>query len=400
MLKGKKIVIGITGSIAAYKIPLLVRLFKKSGAEVQVIMTPDAHDFVTPLTLSVLSENPIYTEPFNRKDGSWNSHVEFGTNADLMIIAPATANTIAKMSSGQADNLLLTTYLAAKCQIFIAPAMDLDMYYHPTTKHNIETLKSFNNIIIEPREGELASGLCGAGRMEEPDIIVEKIENWFKKKEQLKGKKVLISAGPTREPLDPVRYLSNYSTGTMGYELAKSFAEHGAEVLLVSGPVDISLKHNNVNIIPATTADEMYDLCNAFAPDCDIIVMTAAVADFKPLDVSQTKIKKTENDLINITLTKNKDILKTLGEKKKTNQLLIGFALETNNALDNAKKKLQNKNADFIVLNALTDNGAGFGYKTNKVTVIDKNEQITDFPVLAKSILADKLTGFFISHID
>jgi phosphopantothenoylcysteine decarboxylase / phosphopantothenate---cysteine ligase len=391
MLKGKKIVIGITGSIAAYKIPLLIRLLKKKEADVQVILTPDALHFVTPLTLSVLSGNPVRTKPFDEDDGTWYSHVDMGVHADLMLIAPASANTMAKMASGIADNLLLTTWLAARCPVFFAPAMDLDMYQHAVTQKNIRDLVALGNHLIEPAEGELASGLCGAGRMEEPENILLHMEEWFKKKSDFAGKRVLISAGPTREAIDPVRYLTNHSSGKMGYALASAFAERGAEVHLVSGPVDIRMNHPAVQILPVITADEMFDACLALAPEADILIMAAAVADFKPLHPASQKLKKGEGESMDLPLVKNRDILASIGKTRTENQLLIGFALESENELVNARAKLENKNADVIVLNSLNDPGAGFGTDTNKVTLVSRSAEPVELPLMSKALVAEHI---------
>lgn len=397
MLKGKKILIGVTGSIAAYKIPFLVRLLKKQGAEVQVILTPDAHDFVTPLTLSVLSENPVHTAPFNPEDGSWNSHIELALSADVMLIAPASANTLAKMASGAADNLLLTTWLAARCQVFFAPAMDLDMFRHPATQRNIQSLIGMGHLLISPREGELASGLCGAGRMEEPEAIVGILSDWFKKKSDFSGKRVMISAGPTREPIDPVRFISNYSTGRMGYALALAFAMRGAEVTVVSGPVEVKAGHPAVQVLPVKTAREMFDACIALSPEADIMVMTAAVADFTPVSPASSKIKKGPMEIASLQLRKTEDILATLGSQKRPDQLLIGFALETDNELANAREKLENKKADIIVLNSLKDPGSGFGTSTNKVTILGKDGAATELPLMEKSAVADAILNFIMT---
>lgn len=397
MLKGKKIIIGITGSIAAYKIPLLVRLLKKGGAEVQIILTPEAHHFVTPLTLSVLSEKPVLTAPFDKTDGTWNSHVELGISADLMLIAPASANTIAKMCAGMADNLLLATWLAARCPVFFAPAMDLDMYNHQITRKNIETLVRLGNQLIAPKEGELASGLCGAGRMEEPEGILHAITSWFKKKSDFNGKRVLISAGPTREPIDPVRYISNHSSGKMGYALAEVFASRGAEVHLVSGPVNLRASHPDIMMLPVTTAAEMYDSCMALAAQADIMIMSAAVADYRPLEPSLQKIKKGNEDTMTIRMTKTDDILSQLGKIKKPQQVLVGFALETEQELNNARAKLNTKNADLIVLNSLNDPGAGFGTETNKVTLISRHEPDKDLPLMQKRQVAEHIADCVLS---
>lgn len=375
MLKGKKIVIGITGSIAAYKIPLLIRLLIKNGAEIQVIMTPAAKDFVTPLTLSTLSQRPVIIDPFVTGTGEWNNHVELGQWADLMLFAPVTANTLSKMARGSADNFLVTAYLSAKCPVFIAPAMDLDMYAHPTTQQNIRMLQSYGNTIIEPQTGELASGLTGPGRLEEPTVIFDFIIRHFGKSTLLKNKKVMISAGPTREKIDPVRYISNYSTGQMGFMLAEEAASRGALVTLISGPVNLTVHHDSITQISVESAAEMHRECLKAAQESDILIMAAAVADFTPAHAADQKIKK-ENKSLTLNLKPTTDILRDLGNLKKKNQMLVGFALETEQELAHAKKKLKEKNLDLIVLNSLRDPGAGFGYPTNKVTVIEKNGKI------------------------
>ncbi len=372
MLKGKKIVIGITGSIAAYKIPFLVRLLIRDGADVMVIMTPAAKDFVTPLTLSTLSRHPVVIEPFNRADGSWNSHVELGTWADLMLFAPVTANTLAKMANGVADNFLVTAYLSAKCPVFIAPAMDLDMYMHPSTQKNLEILRSYGNTIIEPQTGELASGLSGPGRLAEPENILSMIQDFFKKKEEFKGKKILVTAGPTYENIDPVRYIGNRSSGIMGFSVAQEAAERGGEVILVTGPVSLQSYHPGIKRIDVTSADEMRHECLKYASSANVIVMTAAVSDYRPAEPKRKKIKKTGEPLT-VVLEPVADILKEISLRKKKNQKLIGFALETGNGLESARKKLKDKNLDMIVLNSLEDEGAGFGTLTNRVTLILKD---------------------------
>lgn len=386
MLKGKNILVGITGSIAAFKAPLLVRLLKKEGANVKVVMTPGATDFVTPLTLSTLSQQPVLLEPYNKIDGSWHSHVEWGRWADLFIIAPVSANTLAKMANGIADNLLSTCYLAAKCPVMFAPAMDLDMFHHPTTAKNVRILQSYGNRLIEPQTGELASGLTGAGRMEEPEIILSIIKDFFNQKQDLKGKKVLITAGPTYEAIDPVRFIGNHSSGRMGYALAEEAAQRGADVTLVSGPVNICANHPSVKTIKVTSASEMLDECNKVFPDSDVIIMAAAVADYTPVEASKEKIKK--KDSLSLNLRKTEDILATMGKKKRTGQYLTGFALETENEKVNALDKLNNKKLDMIVLNSLNDKGAGFGKDTNKVTMLfpDKTEIVTD--TLPKTVIA------------
>lgn len=371
-MKGKKIIIGITASIAAYKIPFLVRLLKKEGAEVQLILTPFAKDFVTPLTLSTLSNRPVLTDFYVRDDGSWNSHVDLGLWADLILMAPLTANTMAKMAAGIADNLLLTTLLSARCPVLFAPAMDLDMYKHQTTQDNIKRLQSFGYQLIEPVEGELASGLKGVGRLEEPEKILEFIREAISPNSYFLGKKVLVSAGPTHEAIDPVRFIGNFSSGKMGIELAKAFAENGALVELVIGPVSIEVNHPSIHTHPVTTADEMYKQCVSLFPEMDLAVMSAAVADFTPAKPEKQKIKK-ETGFDTIKLKPTKDILAQLGRMKTKKQFLVGFALETIDEENNASKKLHSKNLDLIVLNSLQDKGAGFGFDTNKIAVLSRS---------------------------
>jgi phosphopantothenoylcysteine decarboxylase/phosphopantothenate--cysteine ligase len=387
MLKGKKILIGITGSIAAYKIPFLVRLLIKEGAEVKILLSRSARDFVTPLTLSTLSGNPVITGFFKEDTGEWSSHVEFGNWADLYLIAPVTANTLGKMANGLADNLLVATYLAAKCPVFFAPAMDLDMFRHPSTAKNIEILKSFGNKIIEPASGELASGLYGEGRMEEPEEIINILNRYFAQKQDFKGKKVLVSAGPTFESIDPVRFIGNHSSGKMGYAIAREFAARGASVELVSGPVNIKLEHGNVHITKVTSAEEMKKACLSYFNTADITVMAAAVADYTPANVAGEKIKKKDGAL-SIELKPTTDILAELGRRKNDNQILVGFALETENETENALSKLHKKNLDLIVLNSLKDEGAGFGFDTNRIKLIDKNENVTEFDLKSKKEVA------------
>ena len=389
MLTGKKILLGITGSIAAYKIPLLVRLLKKDGADVRVVMTPSARDFVTPLTLSTLSGNPVLSHGFDEKTGKWDSHVELGLWADLLVIAPASANTMAKMAYGIADNYLLTVCLSAKCPIMFAPAMDLDMYKHQATQQNIKTLIERGNIFVAPSSGELASGLCGEGRMEEPQKIYERIKAFFQTKRNFTGKKVLITAGPTYEAIDPVRFIGNHSSGLMGIEIARAFADQGADVTLVLGPSNISPNRSNINVLPVTSAKEMYDAVMTFFPKTDIAVLSAAVADFRPETAADQKIKKNpENDTLTLKLVKTDDILKSVGSKKTENQVVVGFALETENGLDNAKKKLHTKNIDLIVLNEMNESGVGFKTKTNKVSIITKDDKITEFDLKPKNEVA------------
>ena len=401
MLTGKKILLGITGSIAAYKIPLLVRLLKKDGADVRVVMTPSAKDFVTPLTLSTLSGNPVLTYGFDEKTGKWDSHVELGLWADLFVVAPASANTMAKMAHGIADNYLLTVCLSAKCPIMFAPAMDLDMYKHPATQQNIKTLIGRGCIFVAPSSGELASGLCGEGRMEEPQKIYEKIKAFFLTKQNFKGKKVLITAGPTYEAIDPVRFIGNHSSGLMGIEIARAFADQGADVTLVLGPSNISVNKNNVNVLPVTSAKEMYDAVMAMFPKTDIAVLSAAVADFRPEIVADQKIKKNpDNDTFTIKLVKTEDILKSVGNIRTDNQTIVGFALETENGLENAKKKLHTKNIDLIVLNEMNESGVGFKTKTNKVSIITKNDQVTEYDLKPKNEVALDILNAIYQYIN
>ena len=401
MLTGKKILLGITGSIAAYKIPLLVRLLKKDGADVRVVMTPSAKDFVTPLTLSTLSGNPVLSHGFDEQTGKWDSHVELGLWADLFVVAPASANTMAKMAYGMADNYLLTVCLSAKCPIMFAPAMDLDMYKHPATQQNIKTLIERGCIFVAPSSGELASGLCGEGRMEEPQKIYERIKAFFQTKQNFKGKKVLITAGPTYEAIDPVRFIGNHSSGLMGIEIARAFADQGAEVTLVLGPSSISVNKKNVNVLPVTSAKEMYEAVTALFPKTDIAVLSAAVADFRPEVVADQKIKKNpDNDTFTIKLVKTEDILKSVGGMKTENQTVVGFALETENGLENAKKKLHTKNIDLIVLNEMNESGVGFKTKTNKVSIITKNDQVTTYDLKPKNEVALDILNAIYQYIN
>ena len=394
ILNGKHIVLGVTGSIAAYKAAFLVRLLIKRGAEVQVVMTPAGKEFITPLTLSTLTRKPVVSEFFDRRDGSWNSHVDLGQWADAMLIAPCTASTIGKMASGVADNMLITTYYSMKAPVFIAPAMDLDMYRHPVTQHNLETLKSIGNIIIEPASGELASQLVGKGRMQEPEEIVAALEEYFTKQAQLSKKKVLITAGPTYEQIDPVRFIGNWSTGKMGFALAEECAQRGAEVTLIAGPVSLTTEHPNIKRIDVKSAHQMYEAAMQNFPDSDAAILCAAVADFTPAVTSDTKIKR-KGDMT-ITLKPTEDIAAALGAIKRPNQRMVGFALETDHEADNAQGKLERKNLDFIVLNSLNDKGAGFGYDTNKVTLIDRKGS-QELPLQSKKNVAkaiiDKLAG-------
>jgi len=399
MLSGKNILLGVSGGIAAYKTTFLVRLLIKAGAQVKVIMTQSASSFVSPLTLSTLSKNPVLMDFVNEEDGSlsWNNHVELGLWADVMLIAPATANTLSKMANGTCDNLLLATYLSAKCPVYFAPAMDLDMYQHPSTKNSLDKLESFGNTLIPAESGELASGLHGEGRMAEPENIVAFIQEDLKKGLHLSGKKVLITAGPTQEAIDPVRFLGNRSTGTMGFELAKKAANLGANVILVSGPTHLNIEHYNIQLIRVTSTQEMYEACHEHYPDTDIAICAAAVADYRPKIIASEKVKKQEGDM-KIELERTPDILMSLGEAKQ-NQFLVGFALETQNELENAKGKLKRKHLDGIVLNSLKDDGAGFGGSTNKITFIDKNSEIKTFDLKTKPEVASDIWKEIISRI-
>jgi len=391
VLSGKNILLGVTAGIAAYKTTYLVRLFIKAGAQVRVVMTPASKDFVTPLTLSTLSKNPVHSTFYDKEDENelWNNHVDLGLWADLMLIAPATANTLSKMASGTSDNLLLATYLSAKCPVYFAPAMDLDMYKHASTKENIKKLESFDNICIPAGNGELASGLMGEGRMAEPEDIITFIEADIVSKLSLREKKVLITAGPTYEAIDPVRFIGNHSSGKMGFELAKVAANLGAEVILVTGVSNEKINHSFIKRINVVSAQEMYDEVHKYFENVDIAILSAAVADYKPKNAAVNKIKK-KSDTMSIELVKTKDILASLGEIK-TKQFLVGFALETNNELENATGKLKRKNLDLIVLNSLQDKGAGFKKATNKVTIIDKSEKISEFALKSKTEVAQDI---------
>jgi phosphopantothenoylcysteine decarboxylase/phosphopantothenate--cysteine ligase len=398
ILSGKNILLGITAGIAAYKTANLVRLFIKAGANVKVVMTPASKDFITPLTLSTLSKNPVHSSFTNEDDDNavWNNHVELGLWADFFIIAPATANTLSKMANGVCDNLLMATYLSAKCPVFFAPAMDLDMYKHPSTLRSFQILKSFGNVMIPATSGELASGLVGEGRMAEPEDIVDFIEKHILNQLPLKGKKVLITAGPTYEAIDPVRFIGNHSSGKMGFEIAKAAANLGAEVILISGPTHESVTHSFIKTVNVVSALQMYDEVHKHFESADVAILSAAVADYKPKFVSDTKIKKKEASFT-IELEKTKDILASLGTIKK-HQFLVGFALETNNELDNAKGKLNAKNLDLIVLNSLNDAGAGFGGSTNKVTFITKSGDIIHHDLKSKSEVASDLIHHIIKQ--
>ncbi len=397
-LLGKHIVLGLTGSIAAYKAAYLLRGLVKEGAEVQVVMTPAAKEFITPVTMSALSGKPVASDFFSANDGTWYSHVDMGQWADLLLIAPATAATLGKMANGICDNLLITTYLSAKCKVMIAPAMDLDMFRHPANIRNIEILRSYGNIIIEPGEGELASGLHGKGRMEEPENIVEEVVRFFNQKKKLLNKHFLVTAGPTHEKIDPVRFIGNYSSGKMGYAIATELASAGAKVTLVSGPVQIKDTNAGITVIPVESAREMHEKCLAIFPETDGAVMCAAVADFTPESFSGSKIKREKDDLV-IRLRPTNDIAGDLGRIKTDNQLLIGFALETNDELSNAFAKLKRKNLDLIVLNSLNDSGAGFGVDTNKITLIDKDNNQTFFELKSKTEVAADIVTAIISEM-
>ncbi|CAM3426516.1 bifunctional phosphopantothenoylcysteine decarboxylase/phosphopantothenate--cysteine ligase CoaBC [Aequorivita lipolytica] len=402
VLHGKNILLGVTGGIAAYKAAFLVRLLLKTGANVKVVMTASAKEFVTPLTLATLSKNEVFSSFTEEKiedsfkEPKWNNHVELAIWADLFLIAPATANTLSKMANGACDNLLLACYLSAKCPVYYAPAMDLDMYKHPTTAQTFEKLESFGNIQIPATFGELASGLVGQGRMAEPEEIVSFLENDLLKKLPLRGKKFLITAGPTYEAIDPVRFIGNHSSGKMGYAIAETAAELGAEVVLISGPVNLKLENDYVKIIHVTSAEEMYNAAHEYFDNCDVAILSAAVADYRPSEVASEKIKK-KTDNFTLHLSKTKDILASLGEIKKS-QFLVGFALETENEEENAKLKLKKKNLDLIVLNSLRDKGAGFKTDTNKITLITKDNKTLPFPVKPKKEVAKDILEYIIEQ--
>ena len=400
VLSGKKILLGVSGGIAAYKTANLVRLFIKAGAQVQVVMSPASLHFVTPLTLATLSKNPVHSTFYNEEEatGEWNNHVELGLWADLMLVAPATANTLSKMANGNCDNLLIATYLSAKCPVYFAPAMDLDMYKHPSTLDSFHKLKSFGNIIIPAESGELASGLSGEGRMAEPENIVAFLENDLLERLPLKGKKILITAGPTYEAIDPVRFIGNHSSGKMGFDIANEAANKGAEVILVSGPTHLNVQNSSIKLIRVTSAQDMYDACHEYYNNVDVAITAAAVADYRPKNVADQKIKKNEATF-SIELEKTKDILASLGEQKKK-QFLIGFALETENEIEHAKQKIQKKNLDLIVLNSLNDKGAGFGLPTNKVTFISKDFIVEPKELKSKEEVAQDIINKVIQFYD
>lgn len=388
MLKGKHIILGITGSIAAYKAAYIIRGLVKKGAEVQVVITPAGKEFITPLTLSTLSSHPVISEFFSNRDGTWNSHVDLGLWADAMLIAPATAATIGKMANGIADNMLITTYLSCKAPVFVAPAMDLDMFAHPSTQQNLDRLRSFGNRVIEPAEGELASHLVGKGRMEEPDKIIETLEDFFATTKDLQGKKIMITAGPTYEKIDPVRFIGNYSSGKMGFALAEACAERGAEVTLIAGPVSLKASHPGICRIDVESAEEMYQAAMTTFPKANAAILCAAVADYRPENRSEQKIKRETEGEMMLHLVPNKDIAASLGAVKRQGQVLVGFALETNDGATHAESKLKRKNLDFIVLNSLQDKGAGFQCDTNKVSIIGKTGESTEYPLKSKQEVA------------
>jgi phosphopantothenoylcysteine decarboxylase/phosphopantothenate--cysteine ligase len=398
-MKNKKIILAISASIAAYKAAFLLRLLVKEGAEVKVILTPTAKEFVTPLTLSTLSKNPVFSDFVLNQNGEWTNHVDLGIWADLMVIAPASANTISKMANGICDNLLIATYLSAKCPVMFAPAMDLDMYIHPSTNININKLQTFGNILIDAKEGELASGLYGKGRMAEPEEIFYKIENFFKINQSLLGKNAIVTAGPTFENIDPVRFIGNFSSGKMGFTIAEELASRGANVTLVAGPVDIKHIHKNINRINVRSAEQMFDAVINHFEENDIAVMCAAVADYTPINVAENKIKKQNDDGLTIELKKTKDILKHVGLIKKSYQFVVGFALETNDEEANALKKLKEKNADFIVLNSMQTEGAGFKHDTNKITILKNTGEKLEYNLKPKKEVAFDIVSEIINSL-
>lgn len=400
VLSGKKILLGISGGIAAYKTAHLVRLFIKAGAQVQVVMSPASLHFITPLTLATLSKRPVFSTFYDEEDekGTWNNHVELALWADYMLVAPATANTLSKMANGTCDNLLIATYLSAKCPVYFAPAMDLDMYKHPSTLESFHKLQAFGNILIPAENGELASGLSGEGRMAEPENIVAFLEKDLLSQLPLKGKKIMVTAGPTYEAIDPVRFIGNHSSGKMGFDIALQAAKMGAEVVLISGPTHLRLDITQVTLIPVVSAKEMFEACHQYYQDMDVAIAAAAVADYRPKNVALQKIKK-DDAALSITLEKTDDILASLGQQK-TKQFLIGFALETENEIENAKLKIQKKNLDLIVLNSLNDKGAGFAQPTNKVTFIDRNFKVEPMELKSKEAVAFDIVTKIIQHYE
>ena len=396
-MKGRKIILGVTGSIAAYKAAVLTRLLVKEGAEVKVIMTESAKDFITPLTLSTLSKNPVLSQFVKNEAGEWNNHVELGLWADALVIAPTSANTLAKMAHGECDNLLLAVYLSARCPVFIAPAMDLDMLQHLSTKKNLQSLLEYGNHQITPGHGELASGLIGTGRMAEPEEIMEQLTYFFSEKKKLSGKQALVTAGPTHEALDPVRFIGNNSSGKMGFAIAEALASAGAKVTLITGPTHLTLPHTAIEIKKVTSAADMYEACQSVFPKIDIAVFAAAVADYRPATQADQKIKKSDTDLT-LQLVKTHDIAAELGKQKKIGQFTVGFALETEDEVQNAMKKIATKNFDLIVLNSLNDKGAGFGHDTNKIKLIDKKGEVVEFSLKNKKEVASDIVNAIVHH--
>ena len=397
-MKNKRILLGITGGIAAYKITSLIRLLMKSGAEVKCILTPASCDFISPLTVATLSKNPVGIEFWNKEDGSWNNHVEYGLWADLFVVAPLTTNTLSKMANGACDNLLLATYFSMKCQTIVAPAMDLDMYAHPSTKRNLETLKQDGVKIIPVEKGELASGLVGEGRMAEPETIFQSISDFFQAEKDLEGQTILITAGPTYESIDPVRFIGNHSSGKMGYAIAENCLKRGAKVVLVSGPTKLTLSHPNLKLISIQSAEQMFAEVQKEWKNSTVGIFSAAVADYRPEVVADQKIKK-KDDSLTLKLVKNPDILSWAGENKKEQQVLVGFALETTNAIENGKDKLARKKLDLIVVNTLEDEGAGFGHDTNKISIIDNHNKITRFELMTKSQTAIEIVDYLKKYL-
>ncbi|MCK6618630.1 MAG: bifunctional phosphopantothenoylcysteine decarboxylase/phosphopantothenate--cysteine ligase CoaBC [Cyclobacteriaceae bacterium] len=399
MLQGKRILLGVTGSIAAYKAAMLIRLLVKAGAEVKVVLTPSAKDFITPVTLSTLSKNPVLSDFIKDASGQWNNHVELGLWADVLVIAPASANTLAKMATGICDNLLLAVYLSARCPVVVAPAMDLDMLQHPSTQSNFEKLKSFGIQLIDPTHGELASGLIGTGRMAEPEDIMRWLESFFSSKKKLTGKKAVVTAGPTYEAIDPVRFIGNHSSGKMGFAIAEALASEGADVELITGPTHLHTNYPGISVKKVISAEEMFNAVTQVFPQADITVLAAAVADYKPVTRADQKIKK-KADTLTLELTKTHDIAATLGKQKNNGQFIVGFALETENEQANALKKLESKNFDLIVLNSLNDPGAGFGYDTNKITLIDRQQRVEEFETKDKHAVARDIVHAIIDRLN